>query len=374
MDTKEIYHHATEKFKNHIATYCDFGDVATLTWAKSERREYGMRYVFDKVAHTMTITGDLGYAVVCPTCKVDLEHCAEAFRNSVDYFAEKIKASSDLYVYDEDDAIAELRERLLRDDLSSREKTKREALIMNIMESYDEGQPGVRPLDDETESNLAFIDRDAWEWLGTIGRRYHLRVYLWMYGLQMAWKQVKNKNNPELHVVLGISTKHISKETQDYLDVCADGGSSDTVYIKEDCCDKYGWWVACFEEPESGTPEDLRRCIEFAQKHGANWLMLDWNATVYAELPDMTQHDEPAFIQATFKSAWDGGKVVQVPCKVNLETRQITLEETFSTEGLTAFEGEFVVFDGVAHQVCPHKPDTEECVKELHRMDAYWRE
>lgn len=285
MDEKQAYRHAAEKFKDHVATYCDYGNIKTLTWAKPGRRDYCMRYVFDTEAHTMTITGDLGYAVVCPTCKVDLEHCAKSFQ-WVDYFAEKIRATSDMYVYDEDVAKETLRERLLSDDLDDDEKAEREALIEDIMDDYDVGQPGVRALDDDTSNQLNRIDSDAWEWIGTIGRRYHLRVYLWMYGLQMAYKQVSAKVQPELHVKLGMSTTHISESSKAFLDECVDNYKTDlVVFRKEDCAGNYGWWITCDDDPADTVPEDLQQCIQYAQKFGASWIMFDGDATVYDCLP-----------------------------------------------------------------------------------------
>lgn len=286
MDEKQAYRHAAEKFKDHVATYCDYGNIKTLTWAKPGRREYSMRYVFDTEAHTMTITGDLGYAVVCPTCKVDLEHCAKSFQ-WVDYFAEKIRATSDMYVYDEDVAKETLRERLLSDDLDDDEKAEREALIEDIMDDYDVGQPGVRALDDDTSNQLNRIDSDAWEWIGTIGRRYHLRVYLWMFGLQLSWKRLRDKELPEFHPVLGMSTAHLPEDVWDELDwwshKTGDPGPV-VAYEKKSGHESYGWWVTCNEEPEENVPAPLRDCMNYARKLGATWIMFDRDAPVYDDL------------------------------------------------------------------------------------------
>ena len=201
---KEYIEHARKKFANHVAVYRNLGSISILDWRKPGTINYSLRYVFDKEGHTMTITGDLGYAVVCPTCMVDLEHCADAFRNSIDYFVEKIQASSDLYVYDEDMAKKTLEEYLLSDDdLSGEERAERVVLIEDIMEDFNVSRPGVRVLEDDTSNELNRVDPDAWEWIGTIGRRYHLRVYLWMYGLQMAWDQIKAKQYEKEEYSLG---------------------------------------------------------------------------------------------------------------------------------------------------------------------------
>lgn len=284
MKSEQAFRHAAERFKDHVATYCDYGNVKTLTWAKPGRRDYSMRYVFDAEAHTMTITGDLGFAVVYPTCKVDLEHCAQAFQ-SVDYFSEKIRASSDLYVFDEEDAEAELRERLLSENMSDDQKSEVESMIEDIMEDYDY-HTGVRMLDDNTSNRLNSIDSDAFEWIGSIGRQYHLRVFLWKYGLQMAYKQVSTKEQPELHVELGMSTTHISESSKAFLDECVDSYATDlVVFRKEDCAGNYGWWITCDDDPADTVPEDLRQCIQYAQKFGASWIMFDGDATVYDGLP-----------------------------------------------------------------------------------------
>ena len=368
--------YAQEKFADHVAVYCDYGNVATLTWAKPGRRDYSMRYVFDTVGHTMTISGDLGYAVVCPTCKVDLKNCADAFRNSIDYFAEKIKAASNRYVYDDSLAREELRERLLSDNLTRKQKAEREALIDDIMEDFDMGQDGVKVLDVETSNKLNRIDSDAWEWIGTIGRRYHLRVYLWMYGLQMAWEQVKSKNQPEIHVTLAMSTSHISKESQDYLNDCVDGGYGLTVFRKEDCTGDYGWWVFCDSDSDaiSAAPADIQQCVLFAQKFGACWIMFDSAATEYDELP-VYEDSNSAMTKAKYVSVWDGGIRIESSCDVNHKTRQVVnIQVREDVDGLDHLEGEYVVFDEVEHPVWDHEPTDDYEWGELRRAHAYWRD
>lgn len=187
MDKEKALAHAQRKFQEHVASYVDLDSVSILTWAKPGKIDYNMRYVFDKKGRTITISGDLGYAIVCPTCKVDLPSCAKAFQ-WVDYFAEKIRASSDMYDYDEEEAEATLREYLLR-DAEPEERKDREDLISELLDHFDRFS-GLGCLDEDLQNRLSHIDPDSWEWLGTLGRQYDLRVYLWMYGLQMAWRQL----------------------------------------------------------------------------------------------------------------------------------------------------------------------------------------
>lgn len=370
MKEKEALQHAMEKFKDHVATYCDYGNVATLTWAKPGTIDYSMRFVFDREGHTVTISGDLGHAVLQPTCKCDLEHCAKAFGSSIDYFAEKIRASSNMYIYDEEEAKAELRDRLLHEEVDEQEKVIRENLIDDIMRNFDRWD-GVGTLDDDTSNILTNVDPDAFELLGSLGRHYHLRVYLWMYALQMAWKQVKAKDQPEIHVVLGMSTAHISPKTQEFLDQCVDGPVGSATFRKEDACGNYGWWVACFEEPDEDIPDDLRECILFAQEHGADWIMFDGDATSYDDLPKYNDED---IIPGTYVSVWDGGVEVKTKCKVNDLTREVVSVEYVRVDGLDQFEREYVLIEGVEHPVLDHKPETNEEWAELQRKDGFWRD
>ncbi len=374
MEKEKALAHAKERFSEHIAVYHDYGNIATLDWAKPGHIEYRIRYIFDKERNVLSISGDLGEAVAYPTCKVDLEHCAMAFQ-SVDYFAEKIRASSDMFVYDEREAEDELRKELLSSDLSEEERDDREDLVNRILENYTYDH-GVGILDDETSNDLNRIDPDAFEWIGTVGRSYALLVYLWMYGLQMAWEQVSKKNNPEIHVILGMSTANISGETRDYLDRCVDGPEGPTTFRKEDDTGHYGWWVCCFEEPED-IPEDLRECIRFAMRNGADWIMFDADATIYRELSLFDSHGGEWLAgdaaPAKYISIWDEGITVESNCRINIRTREVYHIEKNSIDGLEHLEGEFVEFKGVRHQVADHKPADDEW-NELLVMDAYWRE
>lgn len=369
MKETEAIQHAREKFKNHVATYCDYGNISTLTWAKPGTKEHSIRFVFDREFQTVTITGDLGEAVLWPTCKCDLEHCAKAF-GSINYFAEKVRTSSNMYIYDEEEAKAELCNRLLHEEVDEQEKVDRENLIDEIMRNFDRWD-GVGTLDDDTSNILINVDPDAFELLGSLGRHYHLRVYLWMYALRMAYKQVKEKDQPEIHVVLGMSTAHISPKTQEYLDECVDGRVGSATFRKEDVCGNYGWWVACFEEPDEDIPDDLRECILFAQEHGADWIMFDGDATSYDDLPKYNDED---IAPGTYISIWDDGFTVHSSCKVNTSSREVVFIQMTDVDCVENLQGEFVEINGIQHEVLDHKPETEEEWAELRRKDGYWRD
>lgn len=134
---------ACEKFKNNVATYRRGEQLDILDFQIPGKIEYYLRMVFDHGnSHTSAvyISGDLGEAVVYPTCTPTLEGMANCFtcrrqNGTIDinesYFIEKIKTASNLYTFDS--------------------------------ELYD------------------------------CGRRVHPRIVLWLVALRLAWEQVKGQ-------------------------------------------------------------------------------------------------------------------------------------------------------------------------------------
>lgn len=270
-----------EKFKNHVAAYRDLGEVAILDWAKPRTSDNAVRIVFDKLGHTINVSGDLGWAVICPTCRCDLESAALSFRD-VGYFAEKIKTSSHMYVYDVEAAKDELTARLLPESLPFEQRPLRVVLCKSILDQL--GPDGKGPLDLITSDLLKSIDKNAYAWIGTVGKQYSSRVYFWMYTIQMAWEQIKGKKLPILHKVLELSTAHLTAETREFVDQCATTAASNvTAFRKEDFGAHYGWWVFCCDTDD--VPEDLRRCVQYADANNAAWIEFDNDGPVYAELP-----------------------------------------------------------------------------------------
>lgn len=84
----------------------------------------------------------------------------------------------------------------------------------------------------------------------------------------------------EIYKMMVMSTGHISKETAKLLDQESAGV---TVYQK----DGYGWFIVVtdWQENEKYIPEDLKRCLSFAQTNGCDWLCLDSDGQEYSDLP-----------------------------------------------------------------------------------------
>lgn len=185
----ERIQHAYEAFREHEATLSDSGMLQVLNWQKPGTLHYRVRYVFDTCASRIYISGDLGAAVVHPTWEATFEktyrNVAEG-RTGIDvdegYFLEKLEATSDRYVYDRDAA-----ERCVRENCEGIEEE--EGAVEAVMHDFDE-DCGLRHVGEKARKLLGDYDPDYWEWLTSAGQSIDTRIYLWLVGLKLAWRQL----------------------------------------------------------------------------------------------------------------------------------------------------------------------------------------
>lgn len=94
----------------------------------------------------------------------------------------------------------------------------------------------------------------------------------------------------EKYTMLGLSISHITARTAELL---RENAINDIIaYTKADNGMLFGWfiYVPGYVEDENSeiwtdAPQELRKLLAFARKHGADWLMLDEDAVVSDELP-----------------------------------------------------------------------------------------
>lgn len=188
MTRNEKIDHAFEHFNEHKAQRQTSGiGIEVVDWRRPGTREYAIRFVFDREGGAIYITGDLGEAVAYPTWPATLEDTAKAVASrwhcvNERYFLEKVKAASDRYEYDRDEAIADIRH--FAPDISDDD-------LDDVMHDFDE-RWGMERISDGAAEKLAGHDGDYWEWIAGAGRSIALRVYLWLVGLAMAWEQLNN--------------------------------------------------------------------------------------------------------------------------------------------------------------------------------------
>lgn len=195
-------------FKDHIAEYKHIGEnFDVLDFRKPGTICYSFRMVFDReYGNAAYISGDMGEAVIYPTCDCTLEGFAKCFtyRNKMGdldfnepYFMEKIRAISDgKYEYDLDDFKEDLKDRFDEHGVIEEWDYFEEEYLDSFADHVS-----VYP------DSLIAVDSDTTEWLGDhgigcedlyqCGRRINQRIILWLVAIRLAWEQIQAKERHE---------------------------------------------------------------------------------------------------------------------------------------------------------------------------------
>lgn len=190
---------ARKHFEEHVANFVEIkGEhpIQILDWRMASGDcWYHVRYLFDPKGGTITISGDLGWAVVVPTWRADFQSTVSVGVNP-HYFLEKVRATSDRYEYDREEVEKGLTEKFkeLREEWSEEKKEDwfddLEYDVDNVMSCFDHAE-GFKLCDATAIKTLNFYDDRYYEWLYSLGRHYHGRIWLWLVGLKMANEQLE---------------------------------------------------------------------------------------------------------------------------------------------------------------------------------------
>lgn len=218
-----------ECFKDHKATLKILNDdTQILEWKEPGTRNYQIDYLFYK--NMLFVSGDLGEAVFsctwCPKWNTD-----KGWLLSIDYLFEKLSAiRGDKYEWDSDDAVEDLKDhyRETFDELDDKEFEEMSTYIIKEAEKNwyfthyvdcdDEEIPHKDIADDDyllqyciaikhavcssNESEFVYTlnadeqfndFNDFWEWGYHCGRRMNSHINYYLAGLQMAYEQLKDK-------------------------------------------------------------------------------------------------------------------------------------------------------------------------------------
>lgn len=222
-------------FRNHKAkTPCHNQNIMVIDWRNQNgSSEYYIRYILDLKMGSLIIQGDCGYAIASWQCS----HTPAEIRNLSNnpyYFLSKLKCETDKYHYNEEDIRADLEEAekyILKEFLEEQacngafshleddEKFQKEfneakewdekfvkylpqEIKNEFIEDWEEIISGIieakennnAPFPKELTDLLNKYEQDWWEnsLITEAGRRIDLRVYLWVYGFQMAMEQLEN--------------------------------------------------------------------------------------------------------------------------------------------------------------------------------------
>jgi hypothetical protein len=185
---------AAEHFKDHVATFKDYGDIKILDFKKPESQSYHIRFTFDESCGYCHIDGDLGFLTAVRRGGMTYEGFT-AYVNSPSYFEEKVVCHNrPFYEYDYDDARKEIKEYLKENnydpettfDFEDKEELFDEKLDI-IMTDFDD-ERGLSP---EGWNELCEIVQDAWEVAGDFGKKRIGIVELYLLAFSLAKAQIE---------------------------------------------------------------------------------------------------------------------------------------------------------------------------------------
>lgn len=229
--------YAKEKFKNHQAKILtNDKNIMIIDWRnKNGSSEYYIRYIIDLQMGSFIVQGDCGYTIASwqdPKTPTEIKNLSD----SIPYFLSKLKCSSDKYRYDEEDIKNDLNEakKYILDSFLESQADKGTFIPyeeddkfwedFNATEKFDERFLKYLPEETKNEFNqdweeitngiitakmnnnapfpeeiteiLNKYEQDWWEnsLITEAGRRIDPRVYLWVYGFQMAMEQLDSQN------------------------------------------------------------------------------------------------------------------------------------------------------------------------------------
>lgn len=198
MKIEEIKAMCSRNFATHKAELIQNTDrYCIIDWRREDgSSNHYVNYIVDKARGSLIVSGDLGDSIATWYNPLDPSELKGYIYNDVDYYISKIQCSSDLYNYDKDDVVNEIKRHLDASDiLEYVEESDR-------FEDDDEFWEFVEDEVSESVYNNEFIptqelrevleeiECDSWEWFSSCGRRVSPRVYLWAEGFYMACEQL----------------------------------------------------------------------------------------------------------------------------------------------------------------------------------------
>lgn len=182
-----------EKFKDHVATFQDLGDIKILDFQRPGSCEYRIRFLFEEDHYRLHISGDLGELIAFNIDNMRYATFGD-FVHNPGYFKQKICCMSrEQYEYDLDKAKKDLLEQLDWYDWSEENKystwsleEQRDYEIDCILEDLND-RTG---LGSKAYDKLSEIDPDCWEWISYIGREDTGIIELYLYAFELAQERL----------------------------------------------------------------------------------------------------------------------------------------------------------------------------------------
>ena len=187
-----------EHFKNHVATFTDYGNIKILDFKEPGTSHYRIRFLFEEDYHRLHISGDLGELIAKNYNNMCYEQFSD-FVHNTGYFEGKIDCMNRaIYTYDSDKAKEDLIKQLEWYDwsldhpyTSMSSDECRDYDIDCILEDLNESTG----LGSKAYDKLSEIDSECYEWIGDIGKEETGILELYMLAFELAQKQIFSHHN-----------------------------------------------------------------------------------------------------------------------------------------------------------------------------------
>lgn len=175
-----------KNFENHVATLTDYGNIKVLDFKNPESNEYRIRFMFEEDYCRCHISGDLGSLVATNYNNMTFEGFKDFVRN-VGYFKEKVDCCQrSIYVYDEELAEKQLREKL-KEIAEYDDEIDIDDVVYDMMRDF-ENATGFGSL---AYAALSEYDSDCWEYISDLGKEETGILELYMLAFELATQQLK---------------------------------------------------------------------------------------------------------------------------------------------------------------------------------------
>ena len=185
-------------FKNHVATFTDYGNIKILDFANPNSSHYRIRFLFEEDYCRLHISGDLGELIATNYNNMTFNKFTD-FVNNTGYFEEKVDCHNRaFYYYDEDIARQELKERFeeyewlsytdkynWRHDDEKRLEYILDDILCDFSDDTGIGSKGCEELSE--------FDSDYWEWTYDLGKKSTGILDLYMLAFKLAMEQLKER-------------------------------------------------------------------------------------------------------------------------------------------------------------------------------------
>ena len=184
-----------QNFKDHVATFTDYGNIKILDFKNPNNNEYRIRFLFEQDYCRLHISGDLGELVAVNYNNMTFEGFKD-FVNNIGYFNEKISCHDRrIYTYDEAEAKKDLKEILeeeeILDDILKHDRydwetdeDKLDEFYDSVLEDFSE-DTGIKGYD-----VLSGYLTDVGEFVGNIGKQPTGILDLYMLAFKLAMQQL----------------------------------------------------------------------------------------------------------------------------------------------------------------------------------------